>query len=272
MASFVSRLRSALPGAARMGPGRASIPPGQRVYAIGDIHGRADLFAALIAAIDADDAASPPARTCVILLGDLVDRGPASAEVVAMAQAWQHRRQVRILAGNHEEMFLRSFASLEVLRHFLRHGGRETIVSFGVDPNAYSRASAEEVQQLMEDAVPHEVRAYIASFESCIEIGDYAFVHAGIAPGVPLAAQSLADLRWIRDPFLNHREAHEKIIVHGHSISEMPDMPGNRIGIDTGAYASGRLTALALEGDARRFLFSVAHEGAGVMIEHQDAG
>lgn len=270
MVSLLSRLRSILPVVGREGARRPQIPAGQRVYAIGDVHGRADLLEGMIEAIEDDDAAGPGAATTVIMLGDLVDRGPDSARVVALARAWQQRRPVRILGGNHEEMFLRSFASLEVLRQFLRHGGRETIMSYGVDPWAYSKASAKEVQELMERAVPQEERAYIAAFESAIVVGDYLFVHAGIAPGVPLAEQNEVDLRWIREPFLSHKEAHEKIVVHGHSISETPDLPGNRIGIDTGAYASGRLTALALEGDTRRFLFAVAQEPGGVTIERQD--
>src|SRR5690606_20607728 len=142
------------------GPAAASaaIPAGQRVYAIGDIHGRRDLFEALIDAIDTDDASLPPAETTVILLGDLVDRGSDSAGVIALAREWQKRRWVRILAGNHEEMFLRSFSKLEVFRHFLRHGGRETVLSYGVGRDAFIQASLEEAQQLMIAARSEERR------------------------------------------------------------------------------------------------------------------
>ena len=239
---------------------RPSIPVGERVYAIGDIHGRKDLFEALAAAIEADDAASAPAETTIVLLGDLVDRGADSAGVVAAARAWQERRRVRILAGNHEEMFLRGMTDLEILRHFLRHGGRETLLSYGVDQQRYDRATLEEVQQLMREAVPAADVTFLESFEDMVEIGDYVFVHAGIDPGVPLAEQKPQHLRWIREPFLSHGESHELVVVHGHTIREEPEDLGNRIGIDTGAYMTGRLTALRLEGADRRFI-EAADEG-----------
>src|SRR5690606_19746278 len=126
-----------------------AIPPGRRIYAVGDVHGRLDLFDALIAAIEADDAAAAPAETTVILLGDLVDRGSDSAGVVARARELCARRDVRILGGNHEEMFLRSFDDIEVFRHFLRHGGRETILSYGTDRQAFAAATLEEAQDMM---------------------------------------------------------------------------------------------------------------------------
>lgn len=243
-------------------PPTAAVPAGQRVYAVGDIHGRLDLFEALIEAIEADDAASGPAETTVILLGDLVDRGPDSAGVVARARAWQRQRSVRILAGNHEEMFLSSFEKADTLKHFLRFGGKETVLSYGIDPEAYVTASVEEVQEMMHRAVSAEERAYLESFEDMIAIGDYLFVHAGILPAVPFEEQKQRDLRWIREPFLSHAEPHGAVIVHGHTISEEPQDRGNRIGIDTGAYMSGRLTALVLEGTSRRYLEAVDNEGA----------
>ncbi len=239
----------------------AAVPAGQRVYAVGDIHGRRDLFEALIAAIDADDAAVAPADTTVILLGDLVDRGSDSAGVIALARQWQGRRRVRILAGNHEEMFLRSFSKLEVFRHFLRHGGRETVLSYGVGRDSFVQASLEEAQALMADAVPADDIAFIENFEDMIEIGDYLFVHAGIDPTVPLDEQRSQDLRWIREPFLSHSESYGKVIVHGHTICDAPEDRGNRIGIDTGAYMSGRLTAIVLEGTQRRYIEAVESEG-----------
>jgi serine/threonine protein phosphatase 1 len=241
---------------------RAAVPAGQRVYAVGDIHGRLDLFDALIAAIETDDAASGPAETTVILLGDLVDRGPDSAGVVARAREWQGRRTVRILAGNHEEMFLESFEKTTMLKHFLRFGGKETVLSYGIDPRAYMQASIEEVQAMMHAAVPAEERAFLASFEDMIAIGDYLFVHAGIAPEVPIEEQRRQDLRWIREPFLSHAAPHGAVVVHGHTITDEPQDCGNRIGIDTGAYNSGRLTTLVLEGESRRYLVATDDGGA----------
>jgi len=244
----------------------AAIPPGQRVYAVGDIHGRVDLFAALAEAIDADDAAAVPADTTVVLLGDLVDRGADSAGVIALARAWQHRRRVRILAGNHEEMFLRSFASLETFRHFLRHGGRETVLSYGVDRTAFAQADMEEAQDFMRAAVPDEDVAFLKGFEDMIAIGDYLFVHAGIDPAVPIEEQQIHNLRWIREPFLSNAEPYGKVVVHGHTISDAPEDCGNRIGIDTGAFMTGRLTALVLEGTQRRYIEAVESEGGAVVV------
>ena len=244
----------------------AAIPPGQRVYAVGDIHGRLDLFAALVAAIDADDAASAPAETTVILLGDLVDRGADSAGVIALARTWQQRRRVRILAGNHEEMFLRGFRSLEMFRHFLRHGGRETVLSYGIDRATYAQAELEEAQAMMCAAVPADDIAFLEGFEDMIAVGDYLFVHAGIDPRVPIEEQKVHDLRWIREPFLSHSEDYGQVIVHGHTICEAPEDCGNRIGIDTGAFMTGRLTALVLEGTARRYIEAVESEGGRVAV------
>src|SRR6188768_53545 len=242
-----------------------TLPPGQRVYAIGDIHGRRDLFEALVDAIDADDAAATAAETTIVLLGDLVDRGADSAGVVALARAWQRRRRVRILCGNHEEMFLRSFDELEMFRHFLRHGGRETVLSYGIDRQAFQQADLEEAQALMRGHVPPADIAFLKSFEDMIAIGDYLFVHAGIDPRAPIEAQRRQDLRWIREPFLSHPDSHGPVIVHGHTISDAPEDCGNRIGIDTGAFMSGRLTALVLEGTDQRYI--EAYEAGGGIIE-----
>nr|WP_305959660.1 metallophosphoesterase family protein [Aurantiacibacter sp. 219JJ12-13]MDP5262766.1 metallophosphoesterase family protein [Aurantiacibacter sp. 219JJ12-13] len=240
----------------------ASVPDGQRVYAIGDIHGRSDLLIALIEAIERHNREEGRLQVTVVMLGDLVDRGPDSMNVLALAREWQKFRDVRILAGNHEEMFLRAFDSPDMLRHFLRHGGRETLMSYGMNKRDYARATIEEVQEMMAKIVPKEDIEFIESFENIVSIGDYIFVHAGIEPGVPLEEQSTAKLRWIREPFLSHAEPFDGVIVHGHTISDDPVDQGNRIGIDTGAYASGRLTALVLEGSGRRYL-SAIDDGEG---------
>lgn len=245
----------------------ASLPAGTRAYAVGDIHGRADLFAALIEAIEADDAARGTAETTVILLGDLVDRGPDSAGVIALAREWQARRPVRILMGNHEEMFLDALGDAEVLRHFLRYGGRETLLSYPIERAAFVRAELEEARQIARAAVPEADLAFIRSFENLIELGDYLFVHAGIRPGVPLEDQRPGDLRWIRETFLAHRASFGPVVVHGHTIFAEPEVRTNRIGIDTGAYTSGRLTALGLEGTARWTI--AAREGGGAISIEQ---
>lgn len=244
----------------------ASLPAGQRAYVVGDIHGRLDLFEELIRGIESDDLEAGPAQTTIILLGDLVDRGPASAGVIDRARRWQTARPVRILAGNHEEMFLESFTSINMLRHFLKHGGRETVLSYGVDQRRYNEASLEELQDIMRRQVPASDLEFLRSFEEYVILGDYAFVHAGINPEMPLEAQTRQDLLWIRDPFLGFAGQHSHIIVHGHTIVENVEERANRIGIDTGAYRFGRLTALVLEGSNRRYIQAVQGED-GIGIE-----
>jgi serine/threonine protein phosphatase 1 len=241
---------------------RPAVPHGERVYAIGDVHGRLDLFEAMRDAIEREIAAAPGLTPTVILLGDLVDRGPHSAGVIAAVRTWSERRRLHLLFGNHEEMLLRSLRELDVLRQFLRYGGRETLLSYGISAKAYASATLPEIQQLARAAVPLEDIEFVAGFEDMVTVGDYLFTHAGVAPGVPLAEQKASDLRWIREPFLSHEEDHGRVIVHGHTITDQPVVRANRIGIDTGAYDSGRLTALVLEGTGRRFLETLDTNGA----------
>ena len=161
-------------------------------------------------------------------------------------------------------MFLKSFDSTETLRHFLRHGGRQTMLSFGITAKDLGIASIDEIQVLLNAAVPQSERAYIESFEDMIRIGDYVFVHAGIDHEVALEDQRPSDLRWIREPFLSHPGAADFVVVHGHTISDAPEDRGCRIGIDTGAYASGRLTAVVLEGTRRRYLEAVQDDSGTI--------
>lgn len=242
-------------------PAPAAVPEGERVYAIGDIHGRLDLFLELVRAIEADDAGRAPANTTFILLGDLIDRGPDSAGVVSAARDWSQRRNVRIIGGNHEEMLLQALEKEEVLRSFLRHGGRETVLSYPVTPDDYAAAGWDELRALMAAAIPEDHLTFIRGFEQTIQIGDYLFVHAGIMPEVPLEAQRPGDFRWIREPFLSHGGDHGFVVVHGHTITEDIVLRDNRIGIDTGAFFSGRLTALGLEGTDRWLLETRVQDG-----------
>lgn len=251
-------------------PRRPSVPEGSRYYVIGDIHGRLDLYEALISAIESDDASCAPADSHVILLGDLVDRGPDSAGVIERTRQWQQEREVRVLAGNHEEMFLQAFRKPEILRHFLKHGGRETLLSFGLSKKQYNELSIEDMHALLPDLVPQDVRDYVASFEEMIVAGDYAFVHAGVDPALPFDEQKRSDMLWIRDRFLNHQGPLSKVVVHGHTIFDNVMDCGNRIGIDTGAFRSGVLTALVLEGDDRRVIQAVQGEDGAIAILHPD--
>lgn len=234
----------------------ARVPDGMRVYAIGDIHGRLDLFEALLAQIDADNAHRPPADVRLILLGDLIDRGPASAGVVEKAMLLRRSSTaVSMLMGNHEEVFLRAIeGDVRATRLLVRVGGRATLLSYGFTDQEYQDLDFEGLTARLAERIPAAHVAFISSFEDVIQHGDYAFVHAGIRPGVGLAEQRVSDLRWIREEFLRHDGSHGCVVIHGHSISEDVDQRPNRIGIDTGAFASGRLTAIALEGAERWFL------------------
>ena len=250
------------------GPGSGgptpAVPAGRRVYAVGDVHGCLVQFETLIAAIEADDAARESAETTIVLLGDLIDRGPDSAGVIDAARALAARRTVRLLMGNHEEMMLEALESTEVLKHFLRYGGRETVLSYLTDTEAYHQAEIDAAQAMFRAAVPPEHLAFLRAMEDQVAIGDYLFVHAGVRPDVLLEQQRVADLRWIREPFLSHRESFGPVVVHGHTITDKPEVRPNRIGIDTGAYRSGRLTALGLEGTSRWLIEAATDEQGAV--------
>lgn len=238
-----------------------AVPAGTRYYALGDIHGRLDLFEALIDAIEADDRSASPADTTFVLLGDLVDRGPDSAGVVRRARAWTESHGAVLLAGNHEEMFLQAFDDVSIMRHFLRHGGRETVLSYGLPRAQFDDATFEEMQPLIAAYVPDGDIEYLRNARDYLIAGDYVFVHAGIFPEVPIERQKAHHLRWIRDSFLDHAEPHSHFVVHGHTITDGVDHRSNRVGIDTGAYLSGRLTALVLEGTHRRTIQAVDVDG-----------
>jgi serine/threonine protein phosphatase 1 len=238
-------------------PRIAAVPDGERVYAIGDIHGRADLFDGLLDQIAGDDGARGQARTTIILLGDLVDRGPDSRGVVERAM-WlkaEMGERLRWLVGNHEEVFLKALrGDPQVVRYFVRIGGEPTILSYGIDPEDYRAMEFDQLASVLPTLVPESHVRFLDAGEDRIVIGDYLFVHAGIRPGIAVQGQQVSDLRWIRDEFLFHRDDHDHVVVHGHTISDAPEDMGNRIGIDTGAYASGQLTALGLEGSDRWYL------------------
>ena len=249
-----------------------AVPDGERYYLIGDIHGRLDLFEAMVAAIEDDDTSRDPSDTQVILLGDLVDRGPDSAGVVALARNWQSERKVRVLAGNHEQMMLDAFKKPEILRHFLKHGGRETVLSYGLSKKQFNAMTLDELFAALPQLISQGERDYIASFEDYIIAGDYMFVHAGIDPETPISEQKRSDLLWIRDRFLSHEGPLDKVVVHGHTIFNKVMDCGNRIGIDTGAFRSGVLSALVLEGDQRRIIQTIQNDDGPVEIFHGERG
>jgi len=250
-------LKTLLNLVSRQQPRTYEVPQGRRVYAVGDIHGRLDLLDRLLGTIDEDDRArGGDARTELIFLGDLVDRGPQSRGVVERLLGLRDGPiPARFLMGNHEEVFLRAArGDARALRFLIRIGGRETIFSYGITEAEYRDLDYDALVELLPMRVPADHVDFLAGFETMIEIGDYLFVHAGLRPGIALEDQATSDLYWIREDFLNHRDSFGKMVVHGHSITEDVDLRPNRIGIDTGAFASGRLTALGLEGAERWFL------------------
>ena len=231
---------------------------GARAYAIGDIHGRLDLLERLLARIESDVAARPPRRNFIIFLGDLVDRGPESAQVVERLLHYRPPNARPIfLAGNHEEVMLRMLAGeTGIMPSWLKFGGLECARSYGIDPASLQRMDEGAALQLLAAKVPRAHRDFLDSFADTFRFGDYLFVHAGIRPGIAVEEQDRHDLRWIRDPFLSDAKDHGFIVVHGHTIVEKVEERPNRIAIDTGAYHSGVLTALAIEDDRRWYLTS----------------
>jgi serine/threonine protein phosphatase 1 len=235
----------------------ATVPAGVRLYAIGDIHGRNDLLQSLLGQIETDDKVRGPADTQIIFLGDLVDRGPDSAGVIETAMALRAKgHKVRYLLGNHEEVFLTACRKRDTktLKFFLKIGGDTTLQSYPITRTEYMALDYEELAERLATLVPETHLTFLESFEDQIIIGDYAFVHAGIRPGVPLSEQKRSDMRWIKNEFTDHRGDLEKVIIYGHTIYDDVDERGSRIGVDTGAYASGKLTAIGLEGGERWYL------------------
>lgn len=239
---------------------KGSLPDRQRIYAVGDIHGCADLLEQLLEKIEADDRAQDAAYTQIIFLGDLIDRGPNSARVVArVRQLVMGSDRYRCLLGNHEEVFLKAIGGdLKALAFFTKIGGRETIQSYAISDEEYRACDYPELLALLRERIPAEHISFLESLEDLIIVGDYAFAHAGVRPEVPLAQQKINDLRWIRNEFLDHRGTLEKIIVHGHSISDEVETLAHRIGLDTGAYASGKLSAMAFQ-DNRRWVLQAGY-------------
>jgi len=242
------------------------VPAGTRLYAIGDVHGRLDLLREMEALIEEDLAAARrPLHTVLVLLGDYVDRGFDSRRVLDhLIGVSPLRRLPRVLLLGNHDLWLREFlAGAPVGESWLQFGGDATLASYGVGldrtlPEAERLAAA---RAALLERFPEAHRHLLERLEPAFSFGDYFLCHAGVRPGVPLEAQSEADLLWIREPFLSYTGEFGKIVVHGHTPSEEPVVRRNRIGIDTGACWTGRLTCLVLEGDEQRFL---ATGGPGV--------
>jgi serine/threonine protein phosphatase 1 len=244
------------PDAARPRP---AAPPGSRLYAIGDIHGRLDLLKRLLNLIRDDAARSTSPRKAVIYLGDYVDRGSDSKGVIdlLLSRPMKNAGFEEIhLMGNHEDVLLQFLADVRCGPDWFAYGGLETLASYGVRPPRFSTAAddLDRAQREFAERIPQDHLEFIRGMKLSHEEGGYVFVHAGVRPGVALADQTGQDLMWIREEFLESNADFGKLVVHGHTITDAPQVAANRIGIDTGAFYSGKLTALALEGVERAFI------------------
>jgi serine/threonine protein phosphatase 1 len=242
----------------------ARLPEGLRIYAVGDLHGRRDLLERMQARIARDLDARPVADWRVIYLGDYIDRGAESAQVLAMLAEGANDSHVLFLRGNHDQ-FLIDFLAGEGPRGWsegfdlwMYNGGAETLDSFGIDgaQAAYETepVELERLRDRLAGALAPGVAEFLDGLHWSLRFGDYIFVHAGLRPGVTLDAQEQHDLVWIREPFLSDPSDHGAVVVHGHTPVEEVDIRPNRIGIDTGAVFTGKLTCLVLEGSTRKLL------------------
>jgi serine/threonine protein phosphatase 1 len=243
---------------ASSGLNHPALPEGLLLYAVGDIHGRLDLLRSLLQRIEDDAGAHADAQQrALVFVGDYIDRGPDSRGVVAdLTEGKRQGFDTHFLKGNHEAILLDFLQHPEHLEHWLVNGGQATMESYGVDTQALARRRArpEAWRQAFAEALPPSHLRFFRTLKLCVAFGDYLFVHAGVRPGVPLGEQSEMDLIWIRGPFLDHAGSFGKIVVHGHTPEPLPVVRPNRIGIDTGAVFSDRLTALKLQGGVREFL------------------
>jgi serine/threonine protein phosphatase 1 len=231
------------------------IPAKQRIYAIGDVHGRADLLADVFGQIDRDLKARPIENSVQVFLGDYIDRGPHSRQVIDLLVKRQSFHHVLFLKGNHEVYVSQFLSEPTILSQWQRVGGIDTLLSYGLKPTGQEDREAQRRMALaFGEALTDTHRLFIERLNLSFTCGDFLFVHAGVRPGIPLQKQSERDLLWIREDFLLHEEDFGKIVVHGHTPAIEPEIRYNRINIDTGAYATGRLTCLVLEGNEMRFL------------------
>jgi serine/threonine protein phosphatase 1 len=234
-------------------------PPATNIYAVGDIHGRADLLAKIHKRIGADAAKRAPGkRKIVVYLGDYIDRGAGSRQVIELLlHSPLEGFEAVHLKGNHEDYMVDFLEGRGDGMGWLFNGGEATIASYGVAPagsNYLQAGGLDDLRDALRAAVPEDHRAFLADLKLHHREGGYLFVHAGIRPGIPMTYQSDDDLMWIRGEFLDFRADHDCRVVHGHTVTWSPEVRPNRIGIDTGAYVSGALTCLVIEGAETRFL------------------
>jgi serine/threonine protein phosphatase 1 len=227
---------------------RRSLPAGLRIYSIGDIHGRLDLLDELLSRLDADIALRPSVRPIFVFLGDYIDRGPSSRETIDRLLERREISECIFLKGNHEQIAVKCLSNPELFNQWMRLGGVATLASYGVTPgNLLNRKTVAELQSAFHSALPPAHFRFFRDQQTSFACGDFFFAHAGVRPRVELSRQTENDLLWIREEFLTSREDFGKTIVHGHTPTPEIEIRPNRINIDTGAYATGRLTCLVIE-------------------------
>lgn len=233
----------------------AAAPEGIRLYAIGDVHGRLDCLQLMHAAIMAEIERDRPEDWRIIHLGDYVDRGPQSAQVLDfLAKATARDPRILALMGNHDEGFLHFLADPLDAQLFLDYGGFDTAASYGVTLNAGSRAALYESHRQLLSAMPERHLTFLRTLPHSVSYGDFFLCHAGVRPGIALADQNPHDLIWIRREFLDNVGLFEKVVVHGHTPQSAPEVKPNRVNVDTKAFDTGRLTALVVDGREKKFL------------------
>jgi serine/threonine protein phosphatase 1 len=229
---------------------RPSLPAELRIYAIGDIHGRLDLLNELLARISSDIALRPTVRPLYVFLGDYIDRGSASRETIDRLIEHGKTHESVFLKGNHELIAIKCLSDRGLFDQWLRLGGLETLVSYGVPAETLANGKQiAELQSAFHSALPQAHFRFFRDLKNSFECGDFFFAHAGVKPNVELSRQKENDLLWIRGEFLSSKDDFGKIVVHGHTPTREIEVGPNRINIDTGAFATGRLTCLVLEGE-----------------------
>lgn len=235
----------------------ARAPLGGRVYAVGDVHGRADLLDGLLEQIEADAATHEGGKPSLVFLGDYVDRGLQSRQVIDRLLALPRQRfDLYFLLGNHEAAMLEFLERPETGFSWFALGGAETMFSYGVRVPTLKAGHGElrQAANALRRAMPAAHLEFLKRLSLYVRLGDYLFVHAGLRPGRPLSKQSEQDMLSIREPFLKSRARWPYIVVHGHSPVTEAKRTHRRIALDTGAYATGKLTAVRLEGADVHFL------------------
>lgn len=249
-----------------------SIPEPYVVYAVGDMHGQGVLVHALLQAIADEIGVNHHKPAVIVTLGDYVDRGPHSKYVLDLLVSLRDYGLIAVhfLKGNHEAAMLDFLAGSPDGAAWLEFGGRHTLNSYRVEQPGSTPEELEKARLALAEAMPAAHRSFLENLELSCSIGDYFFCHAGAAPGVALDLQDPEDLIWIRGRFLHSGPAFEKIVVHGHSAAPEPHIDHRRIGIDTGAYLTGVLTAVRLEGEGRRLIQAVRQPDDSIIIRHTD--